>query len=27
LRVKYLASDGGPGTYTRFANGEVWRKR
>jgi len=27
LRNKYLASDGGPGTYTRFANGEVWKKR
>jgi formylglycine-generating enzyme required for sulfatase activity len=26
LRAKYLASDGGPGTYTRFANGEVWKK-
>jgi len=27
LRAKYLANDGGPGTYTRFANGGVWRKR
>ena len=27
LRAKYLANDGGPGTYTRFANGDVWRKQ
>jgi len=27
LRTKYLASDGGPGTYKRFANGEVWKKQ
>ena len=27
LREKYLASDGGSGTYTRFANGEVWKKQ
>jgi hypothetical protein len=26
LREKYLTSDGGPGVYNRFANGEVWRK-
>jgi len=26
LRDKYLASDGGPGIYTRFAGGNVWRK-
>jgi hypothetical protein len=27
LRDKYLAKDGGPGTYKRFAGGEVWRKQ
>jgi len=27
LRDKYLASDGGPGTYRRFANAETWRKQ
>jgi len=27
LRDKYLASDGGPGTYTRFAGGNVWKKQ
>jgi len=26
LRAKYLASDGGPGVYNRFAGGETWRK-
>jgi len=26
LRDKYLASDGGPGVYNRFAGGETWRK-
>jgi len=27
LCTKYLASDGGPGTYKRFANGDVWKKQ
>jgi hypothetical protein len=27
LRDKYLASDGGPGTYKRFAGGNEWRKQ
>jgi len=27
LRAKYLASNGGPGTYTRSAGGKVWRKQ
>jgi hypothetical protein len=27
LRTKYIASDGGQGTYTRFANGEKWTKK
>jgi len=27
LRDVYLASDGGPGTYTRLNNGETWRKQ
>ena len=27
LRAKYLASDGGPGTYRRLANGSTWRKQ
>jgi hypothetical protein len=27
LREAYLASDGGQGTYKRFANGEVWKKQ
>jgi len=27
LRDKYLASDGGPGTYKRFAGGGVWKKQ
>jgi len=27
LRDKYLADDGGPGTYRRFSNGEIWRKQ
>ena len=27
LRDKYLASDGGPGTYTRFAGGQTWKKQ
>jgi len=27
LRDKYLASDGGPGTYKRFAGGETWKKQ
>jgi formylglycine-generating enzyme required for sulfatase activity len=27
LAGKYLASDGGPGTYTRFVDGETWRKQ
>jgi hypothetical protein len=27
LRDKYLASDGGPGTYKRFAGGDVWKKQ
>jgi len=27
LRDKYLASNGGAGTYKRFAGGEVWRKQ
>jgi hypothetical protein len=27
LRAKYIASDGGSGTYTRFADGQVWRKQ
>jgi len=27
LENKYFASDGGPGTYKRFANGEVWKKQ
>jgi len=27
LRDKYLASDGGPGTYRRFAGGQEWRKQ
>jgi hypothetical protein len=27
LREKYLASDGGTGTYIRFTNGDRWRKR
>jgi len=26
LREKYLAKDGGPGTYNRFAGGDTWRK-
>jgi len=26
LRAKYLASDGGPGTYRRLAGGNTWRK-
>ena len=26
LGDKYLASDGGPGVYTRFAGGNVWKK-
>jgi len=26
LRAKYMASDGGPGTYTRFTGGNVWKK-
>jgi hypothetical protein len=26
LNAKYLASDGGPGTYKRFAGGQEWRK-
>jgi hypothetical protein len=27
IREKYLANDGGPGTYKRFAGGEVWKKQ
>jgi hypothetical protein len=27
LHEKFLASDGGPGIYTRFANGSTWRKQ
>jgi len=27
LRQKYLAEDGGPGTYTRASGGEVWTKQ
>jgi len=27
LRAKYLASDGGSGTYKRFANGGTWKKQ
>ena len=27
LRDKYTAGNGGPGTYTRFAGGDVWRKQ
>jgi len=27
LRAKYLAKDGGPGTYTRLAGGETWKKQ
>jgi hypothetical protein len=27
LPDKYLNTNGGPGTYTRFANGQEWRKR
>jgi hypothetical protein len=26
LVYKYLANDGGPGTYTRFVGGDVWKK-
>jgi hypothetical protein len=26
LRDKYIANDGGPGVYNRFAGGETWRK-
>jgi len=26
LHTKYLVSDGGPGTYKRFAGNETWRK-
>jgi hypothetical protein len=27
LRDKYLANDGGPGTYKRFAGGSTWKKQ
>jgi len=27
LDDKYRASDGGPGTYKRFAGGETWKKQ
>jgi len=27
LHTKYFASDGGPGTYKRFANGTTWKKQ
>jgi len=27
LRNKYLAKDGGPGTYKRFTGGTTWRKQ
>ena len=27
LKENYLASDGGPGTYKRFAGGNVWKKQ
>jgi hypothetical protein len=27
LNTKYLASNGGPGTYKRFAGGQEWRKQ
>jgi len=27
LKKKYLASDGGPGTYKRFVGGSTWTKQ